>query len=41
MDDYNEGVTLPATTLLALGQRGIVLDMDLYGAANEDDGEDA
>ena len=36
MDELNEGVRLAAATLLALGERGIVLDMDLYGAADDD-----
>ncbi len=41
MEEPNEGVSLPTATLLALGERGIRLDMDLYGAANDDGDDDA
>ena len=30
MDSYNDGLTLSPATLLALGQRGIKLDLDIY-----------
>ena len=35
MDEVNEGVSLSVATLRSLGERGILLDMDLYGRADE------
>jgi hypothetical protein len=35
MDEANEGVRLPPATLRALGERGIGLDLDIYGAAED------
>jgi len=36
MGETNEGVTLSADTLRALGERGIRLDIDLYGGGDGD-----
>ena len=36
MGEGNEGVGIAAATLLALGQRGIRLDLDLYGPVHEE-----
>ena len=33
MNEWNEGLSLAPATLLALAQRGITLDLDLYGAS--------
>ena len=42
MGEDNEGVSLAPDTLRALGERGIRLDIDLYGGAHDgDDGEAA
>ena len=35
MEESNEGVSISADTLLALGQRGIVLALDIYGPTQE------
>ncbi|SNZ19373.1 DUF4279 domain-containing protein [Cohaesibacter gelatinilyticus] len=32
LGDYNEGLTISSKTMLLLGERGIQLDMDIYGA---------
>ena len=39
MDEWNEGAILSANTLHALGERGIHLDIDLYGKEGEPDPE--
>jgi hypothetical protein len=36
LEKSNEGVTLAPDTLLALGQRGIELDVDIYGVGKDD-----
>lgn len=35
MEVGNEGVSLEPSTMLALGERGILLDLDLYGGDND------
>ena len=35
MDEVNEGVSLSVATLRLLGERGILLDMDIYGPGDE------
>ncbi len=37
MDGWNEGVEISPATLLALGERGILLGIDLYGPDRESD----
>ena len=41
MEDQSEGVSLSAHTLRSLGERGILLDLDLYGWDGAQDPEDA
>jgi hypothetical protein len=41
MDEQNEGVRLSAHTLRLLGERGILLDLDLYGSHGGQDSEEA
>ena len=41
MDEFNEGTSLSADTLRALGDRGIRLDVDLYGWEGAPDADDA
>lgn len=36
LEESNEGVTLSSNTLLALGERGIELDVDIYGSGKDD-----
>ena len=40
MEESNEGVEVSAETLMALGQRGIVLGLDIYGPIQEIKGDD-
>jgi hypothetical protein len=37
MERSNEGVTIVPATLLALAERGIELDLDIYGSAGSED----
>jgi hypothetical protein len=37
LDNWNEGLTLPASTLALLADRGLKLDLDIYGAEREAD----
>lgn len=37
MGGWNEGVEISPATLLALGERGILLGIDLYGPDRESD----
>jgi hypothetical protein len=41
MDEQSEGVSLSAHTLRSLGERGILLDLDLYGWDGDQDSERA
>ena len=41
MDEVNEGVSLSVATLSSLGERGILLDMDIYGRADESPPDEA
>ena len=34
LDEHNQGLTLSPSTLLALGERGLKLDLDIYGFAD-------
>ena len=38
---HNEGMSLSAKSLAALGERGIELDLDIYSGSDEDDKPDA
>ncbi len=40
MEESNEGVEVSAETLMALGQRGIMLGLDIYGPIREIKGDD-
>jgi len=35
LENWNEGIGLEPRTMIALGSRGLHLDMDIYGAADE------
>lgn len=37
LEEFNEGISLKPSTLLALGLRGIELDLDIYSGENVDD----
>ena len=36
LENSNEGVSLSPSSLLALGERGIELDVDIYGLGEDD-----
>lgn len=36
MEDSNEGISLKPSTLTAVGERGLILDLDIYSAPIED-----
>ncbi|WP_292971111.1 DUF4279 domain-containing protein [Novosphingobium sp.] len=37
LEEFNEGISLKPSTLLALGLRGIELDLDIYSGENRDE----
>jgi hypothetical protein len=41
MEGTNEGMSLSAKSLTALGERGIELVLDIYAGDDEDDEQDA
>lgn len=35
MEDINEGISISPSTLASMGERGLVLDLDIYGKGDE------